>query len=742
MRWFWQAFGVFLCAIAGHSVLLGATTDVNPEHFTFRIQSATLTSPLGERTVTLPHVLVNEEFNANGSNVRFRMNVNLPQAPKQPLGVFINKISLAGALYLNGQLIDKCAVGDIDRLRCLHHPLLFKPATKQWHAGNNTLEIEVHGNHGQVNGMSEVWVDDAQRLHQEVYFPRFLRSITLNAVLGFAIFFLGMLSLVIGASLREESIYRWYGLSSLSLTASLSNLIADQLPLSMHFWNWLIITSRLLAAHFFLLTCLHLFDKHRPWHTRWTIGYAFVFAIVFYCFSLNRVLVSATYLPMLLITPVLAALMVKWTFQSGKLVHVLTCLLLIFMFFLGGYDWLMFSGQGSFEFVYLSPFGFSASMVFIGFLLISHLVDSLRSARDLSIDLDKKINARTKDLESALVTIQQMELTALKLTDAIPVGTFVLEVSKHGTPTFSFLSKRWMQILNVTREAVTADPIHALSCIHPEDSVLLLDKFQQIFKRTQDLTWEGRVLIRGEMRWLSVEAVTRVQGNGIFIFEGVLIDITVHKETQASLQVAHEKLLKAVVQQSKTEEREQLLQEMHDGFGSHLAIARLIAEAGDASSYELSLILQECMADLYLVTDTLSNYSNNLGESFADMRGRMAKLTAHLPIELIWEIDLDAAPDLSQRTILQLLRIILEATNNALKHSQATHIRISAAADSVASQLMFSVTDNGVGLPDKMVKGRGWSNMNQRTRLIGGILIISPNNPGTCVSLTMPLSMP
>ena len=203
MPWFWRLLLVFWGLQAWHPLLLGAPLETASEPIALRLQSASLTSPLGERTVTLPHVLSHQELDAKGSRVRYRLSVDLPKAPEQALGVFINKLSLAGALYLNGELVDQCADGDLARLRCLHRPLLFKPATQLWHAGTNTLEIEVHGNHGQLNGLSEVVVGDAHRLYRDVYLPQFMWRITLKEWLAWSILMLGLLSLVIGLSLRE-----------------------------------------------------------------------------------------------------------------------------------------------------------------------------------------------------------------------------------------------------------------------------------------------------------------------------------------------------------------------------------------------------------------------------------------------------------------------------------------------------------------------------------------------------------
>ena len=145
------------------------------------------------------------------------------------------------------------------------------------------------------------------------------------------------------------------------------------------------------------------------------------------------------------------------------------------------------------------------------------------------------------------------------------------------------------------------------------------------------------------------------------------------------------------------------------------------------------------MADLYLVADTLSSTHGSLLDSLVDMRFRLQKRTALLPIELSWELDINKVPELLQRTILQLLRIIQEAVNNALKHAQAQHIVISVTFDPKASHLRITVTDNGLGYPDKPVLGRGVYNMQQRARVVGASLLISRSHPGTCVALSLPL---
>lgn len=212
------------------------------------------------------------------------------------------------------------------------------------------------------------------------------------------------------------------------------------------------------------------------------------------------------------------------------------------------------------------------------------------------------------------------------------------------------------------------------------------------------------------------------------------------REASAKVEAAHEQIMKLAVEQSKTEERDNLLREMHDGFGSQLTSARLLAESGRITVSELPQILQECMADLYLMADTLSNPNNTLLDSLADLKFRTVQRTSHLPIHLHWRIDVDDVPQVSQRIILQILRILQEALNNALKHAKARNILVDAIYNPAEETLTLTVSDDGVGFAENAILGRGLSNMKQRARLIGGSLNIEHASVGTVVRLSLPIS--
>lgn len=74
---------------------------------------------------------------------------------------------------------------------------------------------------------------------------------------------------------------------------------------------------------------------------------------------------------------------------------------------------------------------------------------------------------------------------------------------------------------------------------------------------------------------------------------------------------------------------------------------------------------------------------------------------------------------------MHILRLIQEAVNNALKHAHATIISIRVVFQQDSHTLQVCVQDNGQGMPEALVHGRGLYNMHQRAREVGAELKIT-----------------
>jgi len=105
-----------------------------------------------------------------------------------------------------------------------------------------------------------------------------------------------------------------------------------------------------------------------------------------------------------------------------------------------------------------------------------------------------------------------------------------------------------------------------------------------------------------------------------------------------------------------------------------------------------------------------------------------------------WNLQVEQAPEISQKMMLQMLRLVQEALNNALRHSRATNIWLDAIYDPLDCHVTVTLADDGVGLGAEPKPGRGQKNMVARARSMSAVLRLENRTPGTLVQLRLPLA--
>ena len=699
------------------------------------VVEAELISPRGERVVMLPHQLPKDDFLSKGSKVIYIFSLHLNELPENQLGIYIRKMSLAGRLVINGHQLGQCELGDLENLRCLNRPYMFVPPLEYWSKGVNKIEVEIFASGRQINGLSAVVVGDAEKLMREFYRPAYFWLVDVMNVHMWVSLILGLMALAVAWMVKDSRLFLWVGISSVVGAFSKITLLETHPWISIEFFTWLAYAFRIVVIPLVYLAILGFFEQAKFFQKiQWPLfAYAAFAPIIMWMTDLDLSVVSLLYLPLILMGCVLLVLVSKWTYDLPKPSHLVISAVIGALVLMGILDWVRINGARSFDGVFLIPYGQSGLSLVFSAVLLGKVIQSLSAFRANEKLLVAKFADSSRELRVAQDRISEMERTLLKLTENIPVGTYVLETNADSVPRFTFVSDRWLRMLNLDRESVLNDPTQGFKCVHPDDFEEFMALNQRVFANVEPFKWIGRILVNDEVRWLSVESVPRKLSQGGAAWEGVMIDITDMKESEFALKLAYERLTASEVARSTLEERERLLQDMHDGFGSQLSSARIMAEQGTLDQPQLKELLQECMSDLYLVVDTFGGNSKTLAVALGDFRFRTDRRTMGLALKIHWNQRLEQSPGITDRKILQLLRILQEAISNALKHAHASNIWVNVLYLPDQNLLRLSVTDDGVGIPQKPQQGRGLNNMQQRAREIGAGLYISDQTPGTQV---------
>jgi len=125
---------------------------------------------------------------------------------------------------------------------------------------------------------------------------------------------------------------------------------------------------------------------------------------------------------------------------------------------------------------------------------------------------------------------------AVAVTESVPVGLYALRIRQEGELQFLFMSRRWLEMLRLTREAVLADSAHVFERIHPEDAEAFQRSWQASAAALERLLWEGRLLVEGTTSWVRIEGIPQLQADGSSVWQGVMSDITEPKQRELDLQ--------------------------------------------------------------------------------------------------------------------------------------------------------------------------------------------------------------
>ncbi|GAB3105205.1 sensor histidine kinase [Lysobacter terrae] len=199
-----------------------------------------------------------------------------------------------------------------------------------------------------------------------------------------------------------------------------------------------------------------------------------------------------------------------------------------------------------------------------------------------------------------------------------------------------------------------------------------------------------------------------------------------------------QRLLSELSRRGANDERQRLLRDIHDGFGSRL-VGVLGALRRGGTGADLYNGVHRALLDMRIMVDALDEGADTLDVALAMLRYRTEPMLESSGIASTWKLDrVGSVRIVDRRRLLQLLRCIEEVVGNAIQHSRANAVVFEGCAD--GKTLTIKVTDDGCGLKRPHARGQGLKNIDHRIRTLGGTWTIrpGPDATGTQVELLLP----
>ena len=281
--------------------------------------------------------------------------------------------------------------------------------------------------------------------------------------------------------------------------------------------------------------------------------------------------------------------------------------------------------------------------------------------------------------------------------------------------------------------------------------------------------WQGEILDQakdGANFWRDVNMIPIVDDNGV-LYEYMVIcsNITARKEAEIRLkelmesklerQKQDQRLISYSIISGQENERKRVAIEMHDGVGQMLTALKFQAEALVPENQQQEESFQNVHKLIYQTIKEVRRISSDiLPQALSDFGlGSAIK-------ELVQGLNKDAAikiqfrdssrlPErLNKQIEVSLYRIVQEAINNSLKHSNANLIQVTLKSDD--EFLYLSIKDDGIGFDASSFfmkrkgknLGNGLRNMRERAQLINAELAFNAiPKLGVMISIELPLTL-
>jgi PAS domain S-box-containing protein len=311
----------------------------------------------------------------------------------------------------------------------------------------------------------------------------------------------------------------------------------------------------------------------------------------------------------------------------------------------------------------------------------------------------------------------------LHTLDATDDGVFIFDADSLR---YSYVNDGAVRLVGYSRdELLTMTPLHLNPRSTAADYRRLIDTLQAnpnhavmheavlVAKDGHEIpvekTFQSAPVGRGDARW--VVALARNISERLAAEEEL-------RRNQDALRDAEQVLLLA-------SDRERIARDLHDTVIQRLFGAGLQLQAASAGADELTR--ERMQATITDLDETIKELRSAIfalqgsGPTPRGLRGRLVDVITDAGAGAGFEprIQFEGAIEtMDERIATHLEAVVREAVTNVARHAEAGQLRVAISLDQ--EEVILVVTDNGKGVPDDVVGGRGLSNLASRAEELGG----------------------
>lgn len=294
------------------------------------------------------------------------------------------------------------------------------------------------------------------------------------------------------------------------------------------------------------------------------------------------------------------------------------------------------------------------------------------------------------------------------------------------------------EVFGLTAEEIEREPAALWALVLPEDVDGLMKARSRALTENRPYQAHMRVRVGNGLKTIYAEAVPRDRAAEVIRWDGVLIDVTAYNRIRAEEAASHEYDLMLARNLGQLVERERIIGELHDGLGSMLLELKYRMRNAATPMPELREVVDQAVDELRLIVMVSEHANKPFADALTALCERLAGSFSDTEMRLDWRVDVSDRSILTKQRALNCLRIVQELVANAVKHSKASLVRVTA-LDLSGGRVQICVEDNGTGLPTGRTRkhGLGLISVEKRARSLEADFDVTTGETGTKVCVTV-----
>lgn len=350
--------------------------------------------------------------------------------------------------------------------------------------------------------------------------------------------------------------------------------------------------------------------------------------------------------------------------------------------------------------------------------------------------------------------VSHSELHYQAIVSNVPGLIFQLQLDDQEQISFVYLSEGCERLLELTPQALQANPALFIAKLVPEDRSSFLEALFHSAKELVALNWEGRIWSEEfqDVKWINLRSSPRRLSDTLLQWDGMMNNITQSKREKQQIEESHRLLteLSYEMEKVKEQERMRIAREIHDDLGGNLTAIKIgLGSVIRKLEQTQQPGLIEKMQQLEAIVDQTFEATHRIA---SDLRPDVLELG--IVDALAWQarqfekqigipchFRANRQEKLSPDQDITLFRLCQEAMSNIAKHAQASLVNIELEFE--RHEVTMIISDNGIGIPpDSLRKPNafGLRGMAERVAALKGSFEIRPGRErGTMKIFKLPI---